>query len=984
MSRSALAAGVRYLRTVVASQCHQQDSDERLLHAFLVSHDEAAFAALVRRYGPMVGAVCRRVLGHEQDAEDAFQATFLILAQNAARLRKKTALASFLHGTAYRIALHAKRTAARRRKHEGRAPARPSLDPTDELSWREVRALVDEEVGRLPEKYRSAFILCCLESVSQAEAAQRLGIKEGTLASRLSRARERLGQRLARRGVDLTAVLAAMALSGQSASALSPMLIPSTIKAALATAAGEQLASVASPSVAEMVKSATAAMMSKAKLATLLLLTATVLTGAGAWTCRTLASPRSVDQTAEPPATPSLPASGQKAETPQKEKQVTITVTGHVLDPDGKPVKGARLYWPRMPKTLLPSVEHIEMPLRAKTDAEGRFRFELPRSDIRPDGNLALVAAADGYGLDAVELPKDDSPADLVLHLIKDQPIEGRIVSTEGKPLEGVTVRAIAVNKPQGRLDDFLTAWKKDWQAAYRQLSWDMLLPLEEKSSHAVTDKDGRFRIAGAGSERRVVLRVRGPGIPSALLHVITRIGFDATAVNKATLGRSPPKLGQPGQPPSLYGPKLEYVAAAARIITGTVREAGSGKPVPGYRISCENDNDFDFDSSAVSDNEGRYKLLGEPKLKQYLLMALPPAKSSWLPTGALPADAEGLRPLQVDFIVARGIVVSGRVLDRVTGKGVRGNIEFLPLPGNKFAGKPGYDFYKSIRSVGQYVDAGGELRLAVIPGPGVLMFQARGVNETAYGGQQLNPYKQAEFDAEDRKRVKLTKRGEDRYFTVLDNSIEFLATQNSVKYIDLAADAKGAKCDLFVERGQTMTVKIADADGKPLRGTTVSGLTASWPITFPIQDATCTVFALDPKKPRRLLFVHTERKLAGSLTVRGDEKEPPVARLGRAGSVIGRVLDGDGQPITGADINLESSDKAAGELYRQLRQRQQVVRTGKDGRFRIEGIVPDINFTLNIYRGRTFLIGEPRIDVWQVKADETLDLGAIRVRPAQ
>lgn len=131
------------------------------------------------------------------------------------------------------------------------------------------------------------------------------------------------------------------------------------------------------------------------------------------------------------------------------------------------------------------------------------------------------------------------------------------------------------------------------------------------------------------------------------------------------------------------------------------------------------------------------------------------------------------------------------------------GNLEFVPLAGNKFAGKPGYDFYKSLRSVGQYVDGDGRFQLAIIPGPGVLMFQARGASETANGGQPLNPYKQAEFDAEDRKRVKLTKRGKDRYFTAIDNSSQFLTIQNAVKYIDLAADAKTAKCDLFVERGQ-------------------------------------------------------------------------------------------------------------------------------------------------------------------------------------
>src|SRR5579884_1270084 len=211
MSHSALTAGIRQLRHKLASQHLNEDSDESLLHAFAARREDSAFAVLVRRHGPMVLHVCRRVLGHEQDAEDAFQATFLVLARSAASLRKKSSLASFLHGTAYRLAMSAKRTAARRRKYESSLGAltqpRSPVEPAEELSWREVRALLDEEIARLPEKYRSVFVLCILENLSRAEAAQRLGLTERTELSRLFKARKRLGQRLARRGVELTAVL---------------------------------------------------------------------------------------------------------------------------------------------------------------------------------------------------------------------------------------------------------------------------------------------------------------------------------------------------------------------------------------------------------------------------------------------------------------------------------------------------------------------------------------------------------------------------------------------------------------------------------------------------------------------------------------------------------------------------------------------------------------------------------------------------------
>src|SRR5262249_50257311 len=138
------------------------DTDERLLERFTLHRDESAFAALVRRHGPMVLGVCRRVLHDEHDAEDAFQATFLVLARKSATIRKRGSLDSWLYGVAYRIALKAKSAAVRRRARERQAAKMALADPSAELAWRDLNPVLDEELNRLPEKYRVPLVLCYL------------------------------------------------------------------------------------------------------------------------------------------------------------------------------------------------------------------------------------------------------------------------------------------------------------------------------------------------------------------------------------------------------------------------------------------------------------------------------------------------------------------------------------------------------------------------------------------------------------------------------------------------------------------------------------------------------------------------------------------------------------------------------------------------------------------------------------------------------
>ncbi|HEY7154140.1 MAG TPA: sigma-70 family RNA polymerase sigma factor [Gemmataceae bacterium] len=979
---------LQHLRNLLRRRESGNLTDGQLLERFVRERDEAAFEVLVWRHGPMVLALGQRVLHNPHDAEDVLQATFLTLVRKAGSIGKGESLSSWLYKVAYRIALRA-RARAVKTIADGRAfENMPAAEETDEVAWRELRPLLDTAIERLPAKYRAAVILCDLQGKTHREAAEQLGCPIGTVSTRVKRARQLLQKRLAHHGLILPAGALGVALSRHAFAAMPAPLTASTLRAAsLLRSDPSGAASILSARVVELIEGGNKAMlMSRFKIVALLaLMGGAVAAGAGVMARR------------EPPLQPPAAAPGAEKDKPSASKKPAedaVTVRGRVLDPDGKPVKGARLYWPRVPKSeprTSEDVENIEIAERAKSDAEGRFRFELPRSDIHPEWrNVCLLAAADGYGVDGVELPKDDPSPQVTLRLVKDQPIEGRIVSTEGKPLAGVSVRMMVVGKTrQERLDDFLAAWKrKDPRAtdqAFGQLSQQMFLSRHEKSSQAVTDKDGRFRLQGAGVERMVLVRLRAPGLTPAPLLVINRAGFDPTAWNKAARDNIPPEARRPEQPPLLYGPKIEYVAPAGRRIEGTVREADSDKPVSGYRITINVPNGFDINT--VSDKEGKYKLLGVPKMKEYTLFAYPPANSAWLPTVARGEDAEGLRTVQVDFTVVRGIVVNGRVLDRATGKGVRAGVRFAPLPGNKFFGKPGYDYYKyaQVEQTMTDVREAGRYQLAVMPGPGVLMSQARGLSETANGGQKMNPYKQAEFDAKDREHVKITESDDgDRSFpTALDNHSESLTIQNAVKYLDLAPDAGMAKCDLFVERGATRTIKIEDADGKPLTGTTVAGVAVLGQDTFTIKEARCTIFALDPKKPRRLFFWHAERKLAGTLILRGDEKEPVVVRLGRARAVTGRLLDRGGQPLAGADVFLNWSDPAGSQLYggAQVRPR---VRTSKDGRFRFEGIVPELKFRLGISRGETSFLGDPPIGVRQVKLGETLDLGDIRVKPAQ
>jgi RNA polymerase sigma factor (sigma-70 family) len=258
-----------------------EPSDAELLRRFVTTRDEAAFAFLVRRHGWLIQGVCRHVLTCTYDVEDATQATLLTLARKAASIRKGQALASWLHGVAFRTAMNLKRRTLRRRRHEQCQPSPSPEHPAEVAALRELQAIVQEEIARLPENLRSVFVLCCLTGKSKPEAAQELRWKEGTVSGRLARARAQLQRRLGKRGVELTGALAAIGLGVTPG----PCVSAAVVRNVLAACAGQKSAlSAQVVAVADGV--AQSLSFARAKLGALLGLTALVL-GSSTWLVQT-------------------------------------------------------------------------------------------------------------------------------------------------------------------------------------------------------------------------------------------------------------------------------------------------------------------------------------------------------------------------------------------------------------------------------------------------------------------------------------------------------------------------------------------------------------------------------------------------------------------------------------------------------------------------------------------------------------------------
>jgi len=277
---------LQHIRSLAARH-DSPSSDAELLRQFSSHNDEAAFESLVRRHGPMVLRVARRTVGNETDAEDVFQATFLLLARRAGAIRKREAVASWLHGVAHRLALSARSKYARRQAREREAAAARSVQSSPESAWNELEETLHEVLAQLPAKYRTPLVHCYLEGWTQEEVARQLGKPLGTVRSWLARGRELLRKRLVRRGISLSTEGASATLLASvcaTAEAAPPTLRIATLKAAQLFAGGGNAMTLISPAVADLVrKGMTMMLVAKLKSVGAWVLALTLLVAGSGW-----------------------------------------------------------------------------------------------------------------------------------------------------------------------------------------------------------------------------------------------------------------------------------------------------------------------------------------------------------------------------------------------------------------------------------------------------------------------------------------------------------------------------------------------------------------------------------------------------------------------------------------------------------------------------------------------------------------------------
>jgi hypothetical protein len=571
--------------------------------------------------------------------------------------------------------------------------------------------------------------------------------------------------------------------------------------------------------------------------------------------------------------------------------------------------------------------------------------------------------AATGQGIKTPEQPaavKDD-PGKAAA---RDVPITGRIVDLEGRPVPGVTVQIDSINKAKGGdLTPWLEAVRRGeppW-VAYRHLEEDK----EKLSAKAETDSQGRFRLEGLGAETCVTLSIEGPAVAYTTLDVVTRRIEPFPA-------RGFTNFFGPGTQ-TVYGADLTYTAAPGRVVEGVVRDEKTKKEMRNVEVRS-----FSFAGSTFvgvknlnttrTNGEGRFRLAGFPKGNGNKLLIIPNDDQPYFMRDVAVPDPPGLGTISVEIDMHRGIWIEGKLTDQETGAPVSGAwLHYLPFLENRFvqatpefrggsytAGFGYQDRYQS--------KADGTYRLVGLPGRAI-------VGAVVYRGK---PYRRG-AGAESIKGM-----NEHGHFATVHNPVtanRYFPT--SMKEINPTEGTETVHLDITLDPGAKVHLRVVDPQGKPVTGVGTGGLSDRGRFDNDVQaQAEFDVVTLGPGEDRMVWLVHEGRRLGRVIHVKeGDDKDGPVVvTLEPSATIAGRVVDHDGNPVSGATIG--SNLKPGGDYSLELPQ----VASGSDGKFTVPNVPTGCAYSVFAASGaitrRRFAVRDA-----SVRPRETTDIGDIRLK---
>ncbi len=872
MAGARCGAALRHLQWLFSDGSAAAASDTQLLGRFAADRDEGAFAALMARHGPMVMTVCQGVLRDSLDAEDAFQATFLILARKAGAAWDDGQLGGWLHRVAYRIAVRAGIDGARRRMHERQRAEAAAMEISQVKSDDDLHPALHEELARLPAKLRVPIVLCYLEGLTHAQAALHLRCGEATLRRRLAAARERLRHRLVRRGFAPAASVVVLSMHAEAA-AVPSAVAEATLYTAVRVAAGEAVAAVAGARLAKLTRAGLSTMTVELKATACIALSIAAIAclAAGSGVLGEKPAGGSTSVGVEPVADPRPRAQAEPS--PRTSSTQKHTIKGVVLAPDGKPLVGAEVFWigqrefeaiaNAMPKRFKDKPDDFTRRL-AQTTTDSKGRFELSAEfDVKLFTGRSLVVNAKGIGISgrvfAGETLKEGlgENEQLKFQLRTPVTIEGRLLSPAGAPAKGVKIAL-----------EFLSSNVLESEAVYggRTGQDDEFRP-EYWPKPWTTDNDGRFRIEGIVPENVLAhLSFRHPDFADDELLVSTGGPMDGW---RRELNIKP------------LDARFTHTLESARPVTGVVTDKETGKPLAGIFVELmphrENRGYPGIANvTTTTDASGRYRAAG-PAGDTYQVTAFPEPDSGYLPL--LIRDKRwpiGARTLSVDLALLKGRIVRGVVAEGNLGKPVVGaSVVYQPGPTNSLD-RGDCDFENPILT-----DENGKFALTALPGRGILAVEAPN----------------SEF-------IRVAVTGPE----MLQSSI---ARPHGFAWIDVPAekDKHVSLARVALRKGVKLEARIVGPDNAPvdmamcwyveMQATQLD----NWVSPTPIHAGHFELAGADPERTYRVIFVHAERKLGAVAELKYDAKGPGVVRLQVAATAKGTMVDEKGRPLRGSQI---------------------------------------------------------------------------------